>query len=86
MATKKTTRKAKVVAKKAELSPIQKLWNDQEFRSKMVKQGQRTMSSLWAKRGFRKSVVNGMKDNWANPEFRAMMIQRMKEARAAKQA
>jgi len=81
MATKKTTRKA---AKKAELSPIQALWTDQDFRTKMVKQGQKTMSSLWAKRGFRKSVVTGMKAKWADPAFAAMMKRRMKEAREAK--
>lgn len=86
--TKKAAKKAakKVVAKKAEVSPISQLWEDQEFRSKMVKQGQKTMSGLWAKRGFRKAVKEGMKSRWANPEFRAMMVQRMKEARAAKTA
>jgi len=84
MATKKVTKR--VAAKKVELSPIQTLWTNQDFRTKMVKQGQKTMSGLWAKRGFRKAVVTGMKAKWADPEFRAMMQRRMKEARDAKQA
>jgi hypothetical protein len=81
MATKKIAKKVVKVE-----APIQALWADQDFRAKMVTQGRKTMSTLWAKRGFRKTVKEGMKAKWADPAFRAMMQRRMHEARAAKQA
>jgi hypothetical protein len=83
MATKtKSTKITRKAAKKVAQPAIATLWQNKEFRTKMVSQGRKTMSGLWAKRGFRKNVVTGMKAKWADPAFRAMMIERMKAARA----